>query len=78
MSTTGLKTCESKCFKLGKNKGAQLKINLHSPIVRLMLIRNGKRTMIIRCILTELLECKIDEKGSCLLMSARFWKIELQ
>ena len=44
-------------------KGAQLKINLYSPIIHWMLIKNGKRTMMIRCILTELLECKVHENG---------------
>ena len=48
MSTTGLRACE---------------INLHSPIVPWMLIKNGKRTMIIRCIFTELLECKVHENA---------------
>ena len=46
-----------------KIKIAQLKINLHSPIVRWMLIKDGKGIMIIRCILTELLECKVHENA---------------
>ena len=57
MSTTGFRVCETIC-KLAKNKGAQLKINLHHPVVNRMLIKNGKRTMMIRCIITEVLECK--------------------
>ena len=61
MSTTGLRKCETMWFKLGKIKGAQLKMNLASPIVYWMLIKNGKRTMMIRSILTELLECKVHE-----------------
>ena len=64
-----VKPCGSNWVKI---KGAQLKINLHSPIAHWMLIKNGKRTMMIRCILTELLECKIHEKCLCLLMSALF------
>ena len=61
-----------------KIKGAQLKINLHSPIVQRMLIKDGKRTTVIRCILTELLECKVHEK--CLMSPyvSTFWKFELQ
>ena len=59
MSTAGLRAWEIMWFKLGKIKGAQLKINLHSPIVHRMLIKNGKRTMMIRYILTEL--CKVDK-----------------
>ena len=78
MSTTWLKPCETMWLKLGKSKGAQLKINMHSPIVHWMLIKNGQRTMMILCILTELLECRVHEKCLCLLMSALFWNFELQ
>ena len=60
MSTTGLRANGTMWFKFAKNKGAQLKINLYSPIVlQLNADQNGKRTMMIRCILTELLECKV-------------------
>ena len=64
-----VKPCGSSWVKL---EGAQLTINLHRPIVHRMLTENGKRTMMIRCILTELLECKVHEKCLCLLMSALF------
>ena len=46
-----------------KIKGAQLKINLHNPIVNWMLIKNGTRTMMVQCILTALLECKVHENA---------------
>ena len=79
MSTTGLtehvKLCGSNWVEI---EGAQLKINLHSPIVHRMLIKNDERTMMIRCILTELLERKVHDKCLCLLMSALFWNFELQ
>ena len=61
-----------------KIKRAQLKINLHSLIVHWMLVRNGKRTVTIQCILTELLQCKLHAKCLCLLMSALFWNFGLQ
>ena len=70
-----VKPCGSNWVKI---KGAQLKINLCSSIVHWMLIINGKRTMMIRCIFTELLECKVHEKCLCLLMSALFEDFELQ
>ena len=54
-----VKPCGTNWVKI---KGAQLKINLHHPVVHRMLIKNGKRTMMIRCILAELLECKVQEK----------------
>ena len=69
-----VKPCGSNWVKI---KGAQLKINLHSQIVHWMLIKNGKRTLLIRCILTELLECKVHE----MLISpyfSTFWNFELQ
>ena len=40
--------------------------------------KNSKRTMMIRCILTELLESKSHEKCSCLNMSILFRNFELQ
>ena len=58
-----------------KIKGAQLKINLCSPIVHWILIKNGKRIMMIWCMLTELLECKFHEKCLCLLMSVLFFEL---
>ena len=70
-----VKPCGTNWVKI---KGAQSKINLHHPVVHPMLIKNGKRTMIIRCILTELLECKVHEKCLCLCMSALFENLELQ
>ena len=69
MNTTGLIACETMWLEI---KGAQLKINLHSPIVHWMLIKSVKGTMMIRCITTELLGCKVHEKCSCLFMSATF------
>ena len=30
-----------------------------------MLIKNGQRTIIIRCILTELLQCEVDKNADC-------------
>ena len=55
---------------LGKNYRSSTKNQLaQSDIVHRMLIKNGKRTMMIRCILTELLECKVHEKRLCLLTS---------
>ena len=77
MSTTGLRANRTMWFKFAKNKGAQLKINLYSPI-ELKADQNDKRTMMIRCILTELLECKVHGKCLCLLMSAHFWNFEWQ
>ena len=68
MSTAGLRVCDIMWFKLAEIKGAQLKISLHYPVVHRMLIKNGKRTMMIRCILTEVLECKVHEKRLCLFM----------
>ena len=38
----------------------------------------GIVSMMIRCVLTELLECKVHEKCLCLLMSAFFGNFELQ
>ena len=67
-----MKPCGSNWIKI---KGAQLNINLHSPIVHWMLINNGKRTTMIRCILTELLKCKVQEKCLCLLMWALFLEL---
>ena len=61
-----------------KIKGAQSKINLHYPVVHPVLIKNGRRTMMIRCILTELLECKVNEKRLCLLCQHFFGNLELQ
>ena len=61
-----------------KIKGAQLKVNLHHPVVHQMLIKNCKITMTIRCILTELRECKVHEKCPCLLMSTLFENLNLQ
>ena len=58
-----------------KIKGTQLKINLHSPIVHWVLIKSGRRTMMIRCILTQLLECKVHDKCLC---QHCFWNFELQ
>ena len=78
MSTTELRACQTMCYKLGKIKGAQLKVNLHHPVVHQMLIKNCKITMIIRCILTELLECKVHEKCLCLLMSTLLENLKLQ
>ena len=71
-SSEHVKPCGTNWVKI---KGAQLKINLHHLAVHWMLIKNCKRTMMIRCILTELLECKVHEKCLCLLMSAllRTW-----
>ena len=69
-----VKPCGSNWVKI---KGAQLKINLHSPIVQWMLIKNGKRTMMIRWILAELLECKVHEKCLCVLTSAPYWNFDL-
>ena len=68
-SATGLKSMWDHVVWV-KISGAQLKINLHS---HWMLIKAGKRTMMIRCILKELLRCKVHEKCLCLLMSALFW-----
>ena len=70
-----VKPCGTNWVKI---KRAQLKINLHHPVVHWMLIKNGKRTMMILCILTELLECKVREKCLCLLMLALFENLELQ
>ena len=70
--------CQTMWYKLGKIKGAQLKVNLHHPVVHQMQIKNCKITMIIRCILTELLECKVHEKCFCLLMATLFESLELQ
>ena len=61
-----LKPCGSNWVKI---KGDQSKISLHSPIVHWMLIKNGKRTVMIWCILTELLECKVHEECLCLPVS---------
>ena len=55
-----------------------MKVNLHHTVVHQMLIKNCKITMIIRCILTELLECKVHEKCLCLLMSTLFENLKLQ
>ena len=57
-----LKPCGSNWVKI-KIKGAELKINLHSLIDHRMLIKNGTRTMMIRCVLAELLECKFHENA---------------
>ena len=54
-----MKPCSTNWVKI---KGAQSKISLHHPVVHEVLINNGKRTMMIRCILTELLACKVHEK----------------
>ena len=70
-----VKPCSTNWVKID---GAQSKINLHHPVVHRMLIKNCKRTMMIRCILTELLECKVHEKCLCLLISALFENLELQ
>ena len=78
MSTTELRTCQTVWYKLGKIKGAQLKVNLHHLVVHQMLIKNCKITMMIRCILTELLEFKVHEKCLCLLMSTLFENLKLQ
>ena len=64
-----MKPCGSNWVQI---KGPQLKINLHRPVVHRMLIKNGKKTTMIQCILKELLECKVHEKCLCLLMSAFF------
>ena len=69
MSTTELRACQTMRYKLCKIKGAQLKVNLHHPVVHQMLIKSCKITMIIRYILTELLECEVHEKCLSLLMS---------
>ena len=61
-----------------KIKGVLLKVNLHHPVVHQMLIKNCKITMMIRCILTELLECKVHEKCPCLLMSTLSENLNLQ
>ena len=54
-----------------KIKGAQLKADLHHPVDHQMLIENCKIIMMIRCILTELLECKV-------LLSTLFENLKLQ
>ena len=60
MSTTEhVKPCGTSWVKI---KGVQLKVNVHHLVVHQMLIKNCKRTMMIQCILTELLECKFHEK----------------
>ena len=67
-----VKPCGSNWLKI---KGARWKINLPSPIAHRMLIRNGKITKMIRCIYTELLECKVYKRWLCFLMSALFWTL---
>ena len=37
-------------------------MSLHGPIVHSMLTREGRRTMIIWCTVTELLQCKVNER----------------
>ena len=54
--TEHVKLCGSNWVKI---EGAQLKINLHHTVVHRMLVKNGRRTMMIRCILTELMECEV-------------------
>ena len=78
MSTTELRECQPCGTNWVKIKGAQLKVNLHHPVVHQMLIKNCKITMMIRCILTELLECKVHEKCLCLLMLTLFENLMLQ
>ena len=68
-SSEHVKSCDTNWVKI---KGAQLKGNLHHPVVHQMLIKNCKITMMIRCILTELLDCKFHEECLCLLMSTLF------
>ena len=46
-----VKLCSTNWVKI---KGAQSKLNLHHPVVHRILIKSGKRTMMIWCILTEL------------------------
>ena len=78
MSTTELRACQTMWYNLGKMKGAQLKVNLHHLVLHQMLIKNCKITIIIRCILTELLECKVHAKRLCLLMPTLFENLKLQ
>ena len=63
MSTTRLRACETMWFKLGKNSRSSIENQLAQSNCSLNADENGKRTMMIRCILTELLECKVHEKA---------------
>ena len=67
-----MKPCGTNWVKI---KGAQLKNNLHHPVVHRM-IKNDKRTMMIRCILTELLECKVRSKCLSPYVST-VWELEV-
>ena len=71
-------SCQTIWYKLCKIKGAQLKVNLHHPVVHQMLIKNCKITMITWCIFTELLECKVHEECLCIPLSTLFEYLKLQ
>ena len=74
-SSEHVKPCRTNWVKI---KRAQLKVNFHHLIVHQMLIKNCKVTMMIWCILTELLECKVHEKCLCLLTWTLFENFKLQ
>ena len=78
MSTTGFRACETMSSNLGKNSRSSIENQLAQSDSSLNAIKNGKRTMMIRCILTELLECKDYGKNAYVSYVSTFWNYELQ
>ena len=63
------------CSNWVKIKGAQLKINLHHPQIHWMLIKNGKRTMMIHWSLQSYWNVKFMKNVYISLCQHFFWKL---